>query len=202
MFRYLITAGLLSGLTCFPALAEPLVPGDAFQRLENGYIWQHPAYPTIIDGRAGAWGADRLLDNEGKPVLCAATGDHQKLTFTVGRNSIQILVNDPGWSLEPGSYPMTLTVSSVTQTFNMNTTGSTTLWSNIDPKDLVALIGAMNKAPRADLDQGGASKRTVSLAGSTKALDLFRVCAIWSEVNTPGGSPAASSLVRAMTSTK
>ncbi len=197
MPRYLLAASLFVALGTSSATADPLAPGDQFDRLQNGYFSHHEPYPTVIDGHFGAWTAGRLLDPEGNPLLCVASGDRQKLTFIVGEPfGLQILATYAG--LEAGSnYSLKVTAGSVEQTFNMSTTGPSTLWSDIEPKDFVNLMAAMDKAPHVELDQGG-SKQTISLSGSTKALNLFRVCAIYKEVNTPGGDRAAAKLVEAL----
>ncbi|WP_428375591.1 hypothetical protein [Lichenicoccus sp.] len=173
MPRHLIlTAGLLAGLTCRAAYAVPLVPGQDFQR-EQG------EYKSAIDGQVGGWTAGRLLDDQGRTMLCVATDDRQRLTLTANRSALQLRIDDPSWSLAPGViYPMTLKVGPLAQSFEMETDGATTLRADqIEPTDLIALLDAMGKASRVNLDQSGASERMIALAGSTKVLSLFRACA-------------------------
>ena len=119
------------------------------------------------------------------PAHAFTIARRQKLTFALDDDKIEMLVTNPGWSLEAGSnYPMTIAVGSWTQAFTMGSTGPTTLYVDIDPKTLAGMIDAMKDASRLTLKQGDANTQVVSLSGSSHAMDLFTVCAIWSETHT------------------
>ena len=169
---FILTAALLASLPCHIAHAAPLVPGDDFQR-------QQDEHKTVIEGQGGGWTVGRLLDKQGRTLLCMATSDQQRLTLTANQNALELRISAPAASLSQGEiYPMTLTIGSLKQNFEMETDGPTTVRTDpLDPADLISLLDAMSKASRVMFDQSGETDRTASLVGSAGVLSLFRACA-------------------------
>ncbi len=86
---------------------------------------------------------------------------------------------------------VTFKIGSETKTFPMSALSGTTLAGEVQATDLADLLDAMDKAPFAKILVGKAKPITVSLNGSTRALNDFRTCSTVKGYGDLGGQTVA-----------
>ena len=129
-----------------------------------------------INVTSGAWMSGDLIDGVEVDV-CLAIGSQGKLAFRADKDTLEVRTSNENWSLAADSTgDMTVTAGSFSHTYSMHTMDSTHLTGVVEASDLTPLLDAMNKAPIATLTFNKKNATTVSLSGSTKALNDWRTC--------------------------
>jgi hypothetical protein len=112
------------------------------------------------------------------PDVCIAVNPRAGIALRGDGDTVEFRVFDKKWSL-PNSVQGNVLISiagwSVTLAISANSDDSVT--AELDPTEILSLLTNMDKSAAMSVTVGKAKPIPVSLAGSSKAANAFRVCA-------------------------